>query len=77
MIKKPPVESVAIILSVGIVVALLLLVATAVYAIAYKDVEAARVVAISQILSSWGSTILGILGAYIGYSFGKNEGPRL
>lgn len=63
----------AIILAVGIAVALLMLTGTALYATIHHDMDPPRLVAITQMLTGWGGGIVGVLGAYVGYSFGKRS----
>ena len=71
---KAPVERVAIILSVGVTVALLMMTAVALYATIHHDMDPPRLVAITQVLTGWGGGIIGVLGAYVGYSLrGKDD----
>ena len=69
---RPAVEIVALLLAGSISVALLLLTGFALYVAFHADtVESTRVIAVTQVLTGWGGGMIGVLGAYIGYNYGK------
>lgn len=69
-LNKP--ELVAIILAISISISLVILTScTMYYALKNDEIEPARLIAITQVLTGWGTGIVGVLGAYVGYSFGK------
>ena len=68
---RPAAEIVAIILAVSVGTALLVMTVPILWAVVHHDVEPARLVAITQVLTGWGGGMLGVLGAYVGYAFGK------
>lgn len=42
-------------------------------ALVVNNIEVARLVAVTQVLTGWGGGIIGVLGAYVGYSFSKKK----
>jgi hypothetical protein len=84
-VKRPGSRSSAVagILALGVSLALIGLTGAAVYAVTTHSpdtFEAARLVAITQVLTGWGGGMIGVLGSYIGFTFGKhksdNEGDQ-
>ena len=73
-VNRPAAEIVAVVLAAASSTALFLLTTAAVWGlITAGDLDAARLVAVTQVLTGWGGGILGVLGAYIGYSFGAKK----
>jgi hypothetical protein len=67
-------ETVAIVLAVGVSISLLALTGTVMWAITRGETsDPARLIAVTQVLTGWGGGILGVLGAYVGYSFGRDS----
>lgn len=75
--KRPTAELVALILATGIALALNVVTGAFLWA-AYIRLGIDPASGISengtQILSAWGGGIIGVLGAYVGYAFGKRKG---
>lgn len=73
--KRPTSELVVVILATGIAVALFVMTIAATWALlgSVRTPDAARLVAVTQVLTGWGGGILGVIGAYVGYSFGVNK----
>ena len=72
--RRPAAEIVAIILATAISISLLVLTGLAFWGVVSthaRDIEPGRLVAVTQVLTGWGGGMLGVLGAYVGYSFGK------
>ena len=71
---KPSITIVAIILSIGIVVALNVMTVAALWvAIAPTDPNLIPRLGenSTQVLTGWGGGIIGVIGAYVGYAIGK------
>ena len=66
---RAPSETVAIILAVGIASALLLVTVAALAAAWVNGTTIGENA--TQVLTGWGGGMLGVLGAFIGYTFGK------
>jgi hypothetical protein len=76
--RRPAVEWVAILLAAGIATALNVITFAAMYVIV-----AVRLAGLpsqpglsentTQVLTGWGGGIIGVLGAYVGYAFGKRR----
>lgn len=62
---------VAIILAVGVAIALVLLVVAAY--LVRSDTDAALGENMTQVLTGLGGGMIGVLGAYVGYSFGRRD----
>lgn len=68
---------VAIILAVGMAVALNITTVALLWAAAIRlgvDPDSGLSENGTQLLTGWGGGIIGVLGAYVGYSFGKRQG---
>lgn len=76
MKQRPTAELVALILAIGMALALNIVTGAFLWA-AYIRLGIDPTSGISengtQILSAWGGGIIGVLGAYIGYAFGKRK----
>lgn len=73
--RRPGSEIVAILLAVGIATALNLITAATIWAAVYQAVHGNPIAGgigenVTQVLTGWGGGIIGILGAYVGYTFG-------
>jgi hypothetical protein len=68
---KPPQDLVALVLAFGISVALNILTIAAILIAWFSDTPISENA--TQILASWGGGILGVLGAFVGYTFGKKN----
>jgi hypothetical protein len=69
MTGKPIADWVAIILAAGISLSLLAATTATAYIAMYLERPVGENV--TQILTGWGGGMIGILGAYVGYAFGK------
>ena len=70
------VDRVALVLAIGISVALLSLCALAFYGATIGGTPGASLIAITQVLTGWGGGSLGVLGAYVGYRAGERRADR-
>jgi uncharacterized membrane protein len=74
--ERPSSERVAIILAIGISVSLNIVTASLMYA-AFSRVVAGGSIGLSengtQLLTGWGGGIIGVLGSYIGMTFGRRK----
>lgn len=74
--ERPASERVAVILAVGIAVSLNVVTAAMMYA-AWTRITAGGTVGLSengtQLLTGWGGGIIGVLGSYIGFTFGRRK----
>jgi hypothetical protein len=64
---------VAIILAIGISVSLVLLVVSAYLVRAVDGTQDALGANITEVLTGWGGGIIGVLGAYVGFSVGRRH----
>jgi hypothetical protein len=76
---RPASERVAVILAIGISTSLNIVTAAMMYA-AWTRITAGGTVGLSengtQLLTGWGGGIIGVLGSYIGFTFGKRRGEN-
>lgn len=74
--ERPASERVAVILAIGISISLNIVTAAMMYA-AWTRITAGGTVGLSengtQLLTGWGGGIIGVLGSYIGFTFGKRR----
>jgi uncharacterized membrane protein len=80
--ERPASERVAVILAIGISLSLNVVTCAMMYA-AWTRITAGGTVGLSengtQLLTGWGGGIIGVLGSYIGFTFGKRyngKGPE-
>lgn len=81
MIKKdhPASENVAIILAIGIAIALNVITVALLYTALIARAHGADIGLSengTQLLTGWGGGIIGVLGSYIGFTFGKRKGEQ-
>jgi hypothetical protein len=76
---RPASERVAVILAVGISLSLNIVTAAMMYA-AWTRITAGGTVGLSengtQLLTGWGGGIIGVLGSYIGFTFGRHSNKQ-
>lgn len=70
--RRPTPELVAVILAVGMSASIIIITLTIGYAVVSEKLPGTLGENTTQVLISWGGGLLAVLGAYIGYAFGKH-----